>query len=46
VVGDVVRIATPDLGTLVNRVNTSDRIPPWTYGARALMNDLARRPYA
>ena len=44
VVGDVVRISTPDLGTLVNRVNTSDRIPPWTYGVRALMQDLARRP--
>jgi fumarylacetoacetate (FAA) hydrolase family protein len=27
----------------VNRVNTSDRIPPWTYGAGALMRDLARR---
>lgn len=43
VVGDVVCISTPLLGTLVNRVNTSDRIPPWTYGVRALMNDLKRR---
>ena len=43
VVGDVVRISTPDLGTLVNPVNTSDKIPPWTYGTRALMQDLARR---
>ena len=43
VVGDVVRISTPDLGTLVNPVNTSDKIPPWTYGVRALMQDLARR---
>jgi fumarylacetoacetate (FAA) hydrolase family protein len=43
VVGDVVRISTPDLGTLVNRVNTSDRIPPWTYGVRSLIKDLARR---
>jgi fumarylacetoacetate (FAA) hydrolase family protein len=42
-VGDVVRISTPLLGTLVNRVNTSDRIPPWTYGVRALMQDLMRR---
>ena len=25
------------------RVDTSDRIPPWTYGTRALMRDLARR---
>jgi fumarylacetoacetate (FAA) hydrolase family protein len=43
VVGDVVSISTPKLGTLVNRVNTSDRIGPWDYGVRALMRDLARR---
>ncbi|WP_445322993.1 fumarylacetoacetate hydrolase family protein [Ramlibacter sp. AN1133] len=42
-VGDIVAIATPSLGTLVNRVNTSDRIEPWRYGAGALMRDLARR---
>lgn len=42
-VGDLVAIATPRLGTLVNRVNTSDRIAPWHYGAGALMRDLARR---
>lgn len=43
VVGDVVTVSTPTLGTLVNRVNTSDRVAPWTYGVRALMKDLARR---
>ena len=43
VVGDVVTIGTPKLGALVNRVNTSDRIPPWTYGTGALMATLARR---
>ena len=43
VVGDLVTVATPALGTLANRVNTSDRIPPWRYGAGALMRDLARR---
>lgn len=42
-VGDVVAISTPRLGTLVNRVNTSDRVTPWRYGAGALMRDLARR---
>jgi len=42
-VGDVVTVATPTLGMLVNRVNTSDQIAPWTYGVRALMRDLARR---
>ena len=43
VLGDIVCISTPELGLLVNRVNTSDRIPPWTYGTGALMRDLARR---
>ncbi|MDB5955545.1 fumarylacetoacetate hydrolase family protein [Ramlibacter sp.] len=42
-VGDIVAISTPRLGTLANRVNTSDRIAPWRYGALALMRDLARR---
>jgi fumarylacetoacetate (FAA) hydrolase family protein len=42
-VGDVVAISTPRLGTLVNRVQTSDRIAPWRYGVGALMRDLARR---
>jgi fumarylacetoacetate (FAA) hydrolase family protein len=43
VVGDLVTVSTPALGTLANRVGTSDRIPPWTYGTAALMRDLARR---
>jgi len=43
VLGDLVSVATPALGTLVNRVGHSDRIAPWTYGASALMRDLARR---
>ena len=43
VVGDVVTVSTPQLGTLANRVNTSDRVAPWTYGTGALMRDLARR---
>jgi fumarylacetoacetate (FAA) hydrolase family protein len=42
-VGDLVAISTPRLGTLVNRVNTSDRVEPWRYGITALMRDLARR---
>jgi fumarylacetoacetate (FAA) hydrolase family protein len=41
--GDIVTVATPTLGALVNRVNRSDRIPPWTFGAGALMRNLARR---
>lgn len=43
VVGDSVSISTPQLGTLFNRVTTSDLAPPWTYGIRALMHDLAKR---
>lgn len=42
-IGDIATVSTPQLGMLVNRVNTSDRIAPWTYGTRALMRDLARR---
>ncbi len=41
--GDIVTIATPKLGALVNRVNRTDRIAPWTYGAGALIGSLARR---
>ena len=43
VVGDTVAVSTPRLGTLFNRVTTSDLAAPWTYGVRALMRDLARR---
>jgi fumarylacetoacetate (FAA) hydrolase family protein len=43
VLGDVVSIATPSLGRLVNRVERSDRVAPWTFGTRALMESLARR---
>jgi fumarylacetoacetate (FAA) hydrolase family protein len=42
-IGDVVSVATPRLGALVNRVNRTDAIAPWTYGTRALMGNLARR---
>jgi fumarylacetoacetate (FAA) hydrolase family protein len=42
-VGDVVTVSTPSLGALVNRVNYTDRIAPWTFGAVALMNNLAQR---
>jgi fumarylacetoacetate (FAA) hydrolase family protein len=42
-VGDVVTIATPALGALVNRVNYADAIAPWSFGAGALMRNLAAR---
>jgi fumarylacetoacetate (FAA) hydrolase family protein len=41
--GDVVRIATPKLGALVNRVTTSKAAPPWEFGIRDLMRNLAAR---
>jgi fumarylacetoacetate (FAA) hydrolase family protein len=42
-VGDQVQIHTPALGTLINRVRTSDTLAPWTYGVGQLMRDLAVR---
>jgi fumarylacetoacetate (FAA) hydrolase family protein len=42
-IGDVVTIATPSLGALANRVNYADAIAPWTFGAGALMRNLAVR---
>ncbi|MEW1642451.1 fumarylacetoacetate hydrolase family protein [Streptomyces sp. NPDC091219] len=41
--GDVVRISSPRLGTLVNTVVPSERAAPWTSGVGALMRNLARR---
>jgi fumarylacetoacetate (FAA) hydrolase family protein len=41
--GDIVRISTPKLGTLVNRVTTSKAAAPWTFGIRDLMRNLAAR---
>jgi fumarylacetoacetate (FAA) hydrolase family protein len=43
VVGDIVTVATPKLGALINRVNHADKIAPWTFGTTALMENLARR---
>ena len=42
-IGDVVRISSPRLGALVNRVTTSRDAPPWTFGLRALMQNLSSR---
>jgi fumarylacetoacetate (FAA) hydrolase family protein len=41
--GDVVAIRADHLGTLANRVTTCDRAEPWTFGAGALMRNLAAR---
>lgn len=42
-VGDVVTIRSARLGVLRNRVDTSDRVAPWTFGIAALMRNLAQR---
>jgi fumarylacetoacetate (FAA) hydrolase family protein len=41
--GDVVSIAAPELGALVNEVVTCDQAEPWSFGTGALMANLARR---
>jgi fumarylacetoacetate (FAA) hydrolase family protein len=41
--GDRVEISTPCLGTLVNWVNHTDKVSPWTYGIGALIRDLSER---
>ena len=41
--GDLVTIATPRLGALVNRVTTSKAAAPWQFGITALMRNLASR---
>jgi fumarylacetoacetate (FAA) hydrolase family protein len=40
---DIVTIAAPELGKLVNRMRTSDECEPWTLGVGALMRNLAQR---
>jgi fumarylacetoacetate (FAA) hydrolase family protein len=42
-VGDVVSIASPRLGALVNQVARTDDCPPWSFGPGALMANLLRR---
>ena len=41
--GDIVTIATPKLGRLVNRIKPTDQCAPWDFGAGALMRNLAKR---
>lgn len=42
-VGDVVKVSSPKLGTLTNRVNLTTKAPEWVFGAGALMKNLAKR---
>jgi fumarylacetoacetate (FAA) hydrolase family protein len=41
--GDIVTIAAPALGSLVNRMRSSEDCAPWTFGPGALMRNLAQR---
>jgi fumarylacetoacetate (FAA) hydrolase family protein len=41
--GDIVTIAAPKLGRLVNRMRPTDQCEPWTFGTGALMRNLAAR---
>lgn len=43
VVGDLVSISSPKLGTLTNKVSLCENIKPWTFGASALMRNLSQR---
>jgi fumarylacetoacetate (FAA) hydrolase family protein len=40
---DFVRVSSPALGALENKVTTSQQAPSWTLGISALMRNLARR---
>jgi len=42
---DRVVVASPELGSLVNRMRSCDACEPWTFGARALMRNLAARGF-
>ena len=41
--GDLVRVSSAALGTLENKLTTSDRAPPWSTGIGQLMRNLASR---
>ena len=41
--GDVVTVSSPQLGTLANRMTSTDKAEPWTFGASHLFRNLAKR---
>jgi fumarylacetoacetate (FAA) hydrolase family protein len=41
--GDIVTIATPELGALANRVMPTDEAEPWSFGTADLMRNLSKR---
>jgi len=42
-IGDQVTVSCPSLGRLINRVDHSDKLPPWQFGIGALMANLRAR---
>lgn len=42
-IGDIVTVAAPELGSLVNRMRRSGDCEPWHFGTSHLMRSLARR---
>ena len=42
-IGDIVTIAAPELGRLVNRMRYTNECEPWRFGTGHLMRNLARR---
>ena len=42
-VGDVVTVAAPELGSLINRMRRCPDCEPWRFGISHLMRNLARR---
>ena len=41
--GDVVTVSSTQLGTLANRMTSTDKAAPWTFGASHLFRNLAKR---
>jgi fumarylacetoacetate (FAA) hydrolase family protein len=41
--GDIVRVSAERLGVLENKVTTCEQAPPWTFGVKDLMRNLASR---
>ena len=41
--GDIVRISSPQLGVLENRITSSKIAPPWTFGIGELITNLSQR---
>jgi len=42
-VGDVVKISSPEIGTLMNTVDYTNNVPAWEFGVFDLMKNLSSR---